>query len=353
MAKTEAASSPTTNALVVTADLPLDNLILSGPYSRGVVQIIVETGAAPISASAHFRLDRKHWLVPGMTIPVMFDPANPAGFDIDWAGVPSIHDLAAANDPCLTDPVGTRKRMSEAIVRASGAPTASQLPDALRGVLEQSGSAAPSGGDPFAESMAKAKAAVAPDGKLNAVVLIATTAGTLVTDDSTEGVYTHYGLFISKHDAVLSVNVPGKPAYAVFVHDLKQPIDGADSVEGGFPALVSLSDPNDVEVLWEDAQSEGADGVDSAAQQMDSDEAAQVAARAQMAFGMQSGTVPPFNFGPPPPVPTGSQVNPQMAAMMAQSAQAMLSMTTDPAQRAILVQQYRAAGIPLPDEPAP
>jgi hypothetical protein len=349
MAKTEAASTPTTNALVVTADPPLDNVILTGKYSSGLVQIVVETGAAPISASRHFKLDRKHWVVVGMTIPVMFDPANPSGFDIDWAAVPSIQDLAAANDPCLTDPIGTRKKASEAILRASGAITASQLPAALRDTATQFASPAPSSGDHLAESLAKAKAAAAPDGKQNAVVLIATTAGTLRVDSATEEVSSR-----DKHDAVLSVNVPGQPAYAVFVHDLKQPIDGADTAEGGFPALVSLGDANDVEVLWDDAPSMSSQitgDENSGMQEMASMEQKMAAARGGMAAAMQPGAAPPFDFGPPPPIPTGSQVNPMVQAAMAQNAQMMLNMTTDPAQRATLVQQYRLAGIPLPDEP--
>jgi hypothetical protein len=38
--------------------------------------------------------------------------------------------------------------------------------------------------------------------------------------------------------------------------------------------------------------------------------------------------------------------------MMVQNALMMLNMTTDPAQRALLVQQLRMAGVALPNEPA-
>jgi hypothetical protein len=357
MAKTESTPIPTTNALVVVADPPLDNRMPLGKNALGVVQIVVETGAAPIMTSRRFKLNAEHWLVPGMTIPVMLDPANPADFDIDWASIPSIQDRAAASDPTLTDPIGTRKKMADAIQRASSSPSVANLPDALRQSLQQFAGPAPSGVDHFAESLAKAKSTVAPDGKQSAVVLIATTAGTFVTDSATgeQGVSTHHGLLGNKHDAVLSVNVPGRPAYAVFVHDLKQPIDGGDAVDGGFPALVSLSDPNDVEVLWQDAPSmtsQITETMNSATDEMAAKEQMLLTARTQMATGMQPGAAPPFEFRPPPPIPTGPAVNPMMQAMMAQNAQMMLNMATDPAQRALLVQQYRLAGIPLPNEPA-
>jgi hypothetical protein len=78
MAKAQDRTTPTTNALVVNADPPLDSRLPTGKNSRGLVQIIVETGAAPIVASGRFKLDPQHWLVPGMTIPVMLDPANPS-----------------------------------------------------------------------------------------------------------------------------------------------------------------------------------------------------------------------------------------------------------------------------------
>jgi hypothetical protein len=107
----------------------------------------------------------------------------------------------------------------------------------------------------------------------------------------------------------MSVNVPGRPAYAVYVHELRQFADGGDEYDGGFPAFVSLNDPNDVDIQWQDATPASAqisDTMDAAADKMGNAEQTLFAARAQMATEVATGAAAPFAFGPrrpsrPPP----------------------------------------------------
>ena len=103
-------------ALVVAADLPIDNASRwsRGRHYEGNVRILIDEGSEPIYVARSFRLDEKHWLVPGMEVPVKIDPARPEEFEIDWAGVPSIEERVAANDPVLADPRGARRRVTEA-----------------------------------------------------------------------------------------------------------------------------------------------------------------------------------------------------------------------------------------------
>src|SRR5258708_4803375 len=103
------------NALVVAAELPLDNRIMVGAQSRGSVRIVIEDAQPPIMATKDFRLDSTHWLVSGMSIPVVLDPARPSQFEIEWDSIPSIQERVAAGDPALTDPRAARAHANEVI----------------------------------------------------------------------------------------------------------------------------------------------------------------------------------------------------------------------------------------------
>ena len=56
-------------------------------------------------------------------------------------------------------------------------------------------------------------------------------------------------------EAVLAVNIPGRPPYAVLVRHFKFPRRQSDITGAGLPALVSATDPNDVDVQWDDVPS--------------------------------------------------------------------------------------------------
>ena len=56
--------------------------------------------------------------------------------------------------------------------------------------------------------------------------------------------------------AVLSVTVPGRAPYAIYVRKFRFPRQSRTDYTGaGYPALVSQSDPNDVEILWDEVPS--------------------------------------------------------------------------------------------------
>ena len=126
-------------ALVVAADVPIDNAfrLSRGRIYDGNVRILIEEGSEPIYVARRFRLDEKHWLVAGMEVPVNIDPARPDEFEIDWAGVPSIEERVAANDPALADPRGARRRVKDALehVGVAGPKHLGPLPDGIGDVL--------------------------------------------------------------------------------------------------------------------------------------------------------------------------------------------------------------------------
>src|SRR4051812_2860326 len=98
-------------ALVIEAEDPIDNRIKLRTGGKGVVRVLVDGNPDPIYVARGFKLDRDHWPVVGMELPVTIDPAAPEKFEIRWDEVPSMEERAAANDPTLVDPVGRgRKR---------------------------------------------------------------------------------------------------------------------------------------------------------------------------------------------------------------------------------------------------
>src|SRR5262245_10030891 len=108
-----------TTALVVEAGYPLTN---PSRFRMDKVPVVIlcDQLTPPIYVEAGLRLGTDHWLVRGQRIPVSIDPAKPQKFEIDWSGVPGIEQRAAANDPTLADPRGTKEAVW-ATVRQSGA----------------------------------------------------------------------------------------------------------------------------------------------------------------------------------------------------------------------------------------
>jgi hypothetical protein len=318
-------------ALVVAADHPLDNMVKVGKEGRGAVRIVVETGSDPIRAANQFKLDKDHWLVPGQEIQVSLDPNHPDDFEVDWDAIPSIEKRVAANDPTLTDPLGTQKRMED--------------------FAEQAQPAQPRA-DRFKEAMEKAAGEPAPAGKQRAVVLVATRTATLNTQGGKadgSGGHTVRTDSLRGNDSVLSVNVPGMAPYAVFEQRLKRPHNAADVNKSGFPALVSSTDPTDIEILWGEVPS-GQDQVsERIGEAMKNIPDMLAGDQAMMGEALKQAGVDPNLASTPPPAPTpgaAPQLSPQQRQMMEANAKQALKMVP-PAQRAMLIQQYRMAGIEI------
>jgi hypothetical protein len=150
-----------------------------------------------------------------------------------------------------------------------------------------------------------------------------------------------------KRKAVLAVNVPGREPYAVLDPRFKRPRNKADVLGAGLPALVSTTDPNDIEILWDEVPS-----LESQVEQRLSDAMQGQDARMDEARQMQRQMWEAAqNAGASPPAPGAEtpQGAPAMEAM-AQSAKQALQFVKDPAMRKTMIEQYRAAGIPVDEE---
>jgi hypothetical protein len=318
-------------ALVVDADSPLDNMIRIGPQTWGMVRIYVEDASPPIYTAARFKLDRDHWLVAGMKIPVMIDQATPNEFQINWDAIPSMRDLVSANDPALADPVGTRKRIGEIVQDATSPIDVSKLPEEIRAMLREHEAKIPPPVDHAAE--AEAAATMSP-----------------ATSECCGG--RSYRTADGRHDAVLSVRAMGRAPYAVFVHNFRQPAGRRDIMGSGLPALVSQTDPNDIEVLWKEipsVRSQVTDKLAEATQRMNAAQAQMAEDQKLMMEKIEKDTAA-ATAAAGAPMPTSVQLPESVLAMMAQNAKVALSVVRDPAQRQMLIQQYKIAGIPIDDE---
>jgi hypothetical protein len=144
---------------------------------------------------------------------------------------------------------------------------------------------------------------------------------------------------------VLAVNIPGRAPYAVFEPAFKRPRGKADYLGAGLPALVSTTDPSDVEILWDEVPS-----VDSQIEQRMSDAFQGQEARMEQAREMQRQMMEAAqNTGAGPSAPGAPPFAPAME-VMAQNAKRTLAYVTDPAMRKMLIEQYRAAGIRVDEE---
>ena len=226
---------------------------------------MVDLGSGPVEIAGTFRFADDHWLVRGMDVTVLVDPARPTEFEVDWTSVASMSDRVAAKDPALADPFAAGRRVAQAL----------GLTREDTGTRRQ---------DRFAELMSGAAAAPPVAGKLRAVVLIATIRGRMEIGSSDQGPSTTEITVHRNSEAVLAVNVPGRPPYAVFVRNFKFPRRQSDITGGGLPALVSATDPTEVEVLWDDVPSVAAQLADRVSASMS---AAQDRMARQQSIGAQ------------------------------------------------------------------
>jgi hypothetical protein len=336
------------SALVVEAEAPLDNAPPIGKRSRGTVRILADAGSGPIYVARGFKLTEDRWLVRGMEIPVAIDPAKPDEFEVDWDAIPSIEDRVAANDPVLADPRGAAGKVVEAM-RSAGlmGPNLDNVPGGIGQLIARSQTAqAEATPDRFEEAIETAEQGSAPPGKQRAVVLIATITASLAQDGESGP---SYRTSSGKRRAVLAVNVPGRDPYAVFERKFKNPRKRGDVTGAGLPALVSSTDPSDVEVLWDELPSlenqlgqRIADKMGAAAAGMRE----QVEIQHEMTEAVQKATANPPTEVPPAGAPG---LAPEMQRMMADNAKQALKFVKDPAQRKMLIEQYRRAGIQVDD----
>ncbi len=349
-------------ALVIEADDPLDNRMAFGRSSLGTVRILVEREPDPIYVARDFKLDRDHWPVAGMQLPVTIDPAHPESFEVRWDEVPSMMERAAANDPTLADPVGTKKKTQQALI-ASGAvgPAGPYRPaEAVRDVVvkAQADAAKQDDGRPdhWQESLERAAREPAPAGKKRAVVLFAASEATLRTEDSfADGsggtlVRERHGT----HDVVLAVTVPGRPAYAVYIPKFHHKGGKGVALGAGIPALVSATDPADVEVLWDELPSLKEQLRETVAEARQRVQTSVAAAAEQMEEATRQIAARAAEAGPPAQAPAGTPgVTPEMKEMMLKSAKMAISAATTPEMRRMIIEQYRLAGIPIDEKGNP
>lgn len=377
-------------ALVTHVDAPPQGAPNHGALSRGTIRVVVDLGSGPVEVAGTFRFADDHWLVRGMDVTVLVDPARPAEFDVDWTSVASMADRVAANDPALADPFAAGRRVAQAL----------GLTRADTGTRRQ---------DRFAQMMAAAATAPAVAGKLRAVVLLATIRGRMEVGGSDDGPSTTEITVHRNSEAVLSVNISGRAPYAVLVRHFKFPRRQSDIAGGGLPALVSATDPNDVDVQWDDLPSVASQLADRMSASMSAAQdrmARQQSISAQIVAAMQqyrsaepAGTpaqpdapdesaprasdppVPPYPPVEPaatayPPagpaahahpgvpgyptvafggaMPTSGSglaaLAPQMREMMIDNLRRTLRYVADPAQRRMILDQYRALGVDIDGE---
>src|SRR5262249_37501358 len=155
------------------------------------------------------------------------------------------------------DPVGTKKATQQALIESGAVgPAGPYRPsDEVRDVVVQAQADAARGvadrPDHWQESLQRAAPEAAPPGRARAVGLLAASEATLRTEGSSADgsggtlVRERHGT----HDVVLAVTVPGRAPYAVYIHDFHHKRGKGLAPGAGLPALVSLSDPSDVDVL--------------------------------------------------------------------------------------------------------
>lgn len=311
-------------ALVVAAEAPPQGAPSFGQEARSTIRVLVDGHQLTTTA----RHSEKHWLVRGMEVPVLLDPARPGVFDVDWDAVPAMAQRAAANDPALADPVGAAQRVAQAL----GVP-----PGDLRATTPRQ----------MTEALAVAAAASAPPGRLRAVVLVSTVRGHYAGGDE-RGI--HDGVSLRRgSQAVLSVTLPGRAPYAVFVPDFKVP-RGRSLLFGPLQAVVSAADPRSVDVLWDEAPTL-TDMISDRAAESARRTNEQTAAIAEHIRAASEQALRQYPTAPAYPVPGAPRVPPQMREVLVNNLRMALRYVSDPGQRQMMIDQYRAMGVEIgPDE---
>jgi hypothetical protein len=340
-----------TTALIIETEDPIDDTVI--PHGDNVddtatTRILADLGGTPTLVVQELLLVPDHWLVVGMHVPVTIDQQPPHAYEIDWDAIPTMQQRATASDPTLTDPVGTRRAVSEALV-AAGFPGIDMLHMPAAAAAAESPAQAQQlelVERDFAEQVTAATALPAPAGKIRAVVLIAANAASFKRWEF-GGANDHEMLTttrLGRHSAVLSVHVPGQTPYAVFVEQFQHEKRAGDSRSPGLPALVSTTDPDDVEVLWQEVPKDREQRAAGRAMGKAANRAADGLEERihQQAADALAGATPP-----PVPAAGASPVTGMDRATLTESGRTALKFIADPAQRQLIIDQYRTMGIEL------
>lgn len=326
-------SRPSVNALIFTADAPPRGAPSSGRYSHGTIKAIVPgPGSQRRTLESTFAYADDRWLVAGMDAPVFLDPEQPDTFEVDWASVPPMKQQAEANHPALADPFATSRRIAQALGTTPSEKTTSQHERFQKAVTEAAGRPAPSG-------------------QVRAVAMIATVRGHFEQggsgDASSGGGTSRPQVNLTRNsEAVLSVAVPGRAPYAVYVPKFKIPPKHLSIPGEPMPAMVSATDPQKVEILWKEApgimDQVAARVADSArgGSQMEAEMLQQIQAASQQALADPAAAAAGSPTGMPP----------QARQMMIDNLKRSLAYVTDPGQRELLLSQYRTMGLDITPE---
>lgn len=316
-------------ALVVAADQRPEG---GGPRT-GVVRVVVDPGASQRVLEGEIRLDKERWLVPGMDVVVTLSPDR-ASFDVDWDTVPPIEERVGANDPTLADPAGALRKVAH-VLGYTQADTGTSRAEHFQAALEEAGRRTP------------------PPGKVRAVVVIVAMRGAMVGASGPELIGSDEVSFQRPSATVLSVNVPGRPPYAVYLRKFRIPrTSRTDYTGAGYPALVSQSDPNDVEIIWDEVpsvESQVSDRIASSMALAESRNAA-MTEQWQAALAQAGGDAAGGGMTPEGGAAFADAMTPEMRKLAADGARQALQYVQDPAMRKMLLDQYRAAGIEVPEE---
>jgi hypothetical protein len=338
-----------TTALIIETGDPIDDEVIphgDNVHDTATTRILVDVGTGPILLVQELMLVPDRWLVRGMRIPVTVEPRPPHAFEVDWDAIASMAQRVAAGDPTLVDPLGTKRAVSEAL-------TAAGLPgiDMLEMPPAMAAATAPAQEQQldlternFIAKLTAAAALPAPAGKARALVLIAANAVSFKRwqfgggDDHLDLNTTRIGT----HDAVLSVHLPGQAPYAVFIAGFTHEKRVGDPLHPGLPALVSTTDPHDVVVLWDEIETRRE-------QQAEGHAAGKAANRAgrKLQNQMPQRIAEALEHATPPPVPAAGPMPQMNQAALEQAGRTALAIITDPAQRQMIIDQYRMMGIDL------
>jgi hypothetical protein len=361
------------NGLVIKADAPPQGAPRFGPHSHGTIVVLADVpmhGQRQLSGT--FRYAEEHWVVPAMDVPIAINPAaigpaaiGPAAIDsarsdtfvVDWQAVPSMQQQVASNHPALADPFVASRRIAAAIGITPSEKTASQS-------------------ERFQAAAAAAATKPAPAGRVRGVAMTVSVRGHYYASGSGggdgDGGSTGSGVGLTESSAaVLSVAVPGRAPYAVYVPKFKIPRKRISIPGEAMPVLVSATDPGEVEIVWDEMPGLGDQIAAKMADSMRSNSqlAAGLAAQFQAAQAQAMANYPPPPPGtaatpaayPPAAYPAGipgaqipgftpAGLPPQARQMLVDNLKRSLLYVTDPAQRQLVLNQYRAMGIEVTPE---
>jgi hypothetical protein len=315
------------NALILTADAPPRGAPSFGPQSRGMIKAILPgPGGRPRTLESTFKFAEDHWLTAGMDAPVLLDPEHPDTFEVDWASVPSMKEQAEANHPALADPFAASRRLAEALGITPSEKTAAQY-------------------ERFQQAVTEAAAKPAPAGQLRAVAMIATARERYDSGDTGEDGGGSYG-FTGASEAVLAVAVPGRAPYAVFVPKFKIPRKYHSIPGEPIPAAVSASDPQKVEILWQEAPGL----MDQVAARM-ADSARAISKEREGMMALYQAAADQATAHPAAAAASSRTGMPPAARqMLVENLKRSLAHVSEPRQRQLLLDQYRTMGLDITPE---